>query len=67
MTTNPSTEASRALAHRRSHRCIPGVIGNCAISALVDSQGDYRLSVRRVFDGDPVFNALLQPGDAGDQ
>ncbi len=42
-----------------------GVIGNCAISALIDSQGDIVWSCLPRFDGDPVFNALLQPGDAG--
>ncbi|WP_353235120.1 glycoside hydrolase family 15 protein [Diaphorobacter ruginosibacter] len=42
-----------------------GVIGNCAISALVDAQGDIVFSCLPRFDGDPVFNALLHPGDAG--
>ncbi|WP_371813807.1 glycoside hydrolase family 15 protein [Diaphorobacter sp. HDW4A] len=42
-----------------------GVIGNCSISALVDSQGDIVWSCLPRFDGDPVFNALLQPGEAG--
>lgn len=42
-----------------------GVIGNCSISALVDAQGDIVFSCLPRFDGDPVFNALLQPGDEG--
>ncbi|QNP50011.1 glycoside hydrolase family 15 protein [Diaphorobacter aerolatus] len=42
-----------------------GVIGNCSISALVDTQGDIVWSCFPRFDGDPVFNALLQPGEAG--
>ena len=42
-----------------------GVIGNCAISALVDAQGDIVWWCLPRFDGDPVFNALLQPGEAG--
>jgi GH15 family glucan-1,4-alpha-glucosidase len=41
-----------------------GVIGNCAISALVDARARIVWCCLPRFDGDPVFNALLQP-DAG--
>ncbi|CAN5553894.1 glycoside hydrolase family 15 protein [soil metagenome] len=43
-----------------------GVIGNCAFSALVDERGRIVWCCLPRFDGDPVFNALLDPGeDAG--
>ncbi len=40
-----------------------GVIGNCAFSALVDKRGRIVWCCLPRFDGDPVFNALLEPGD----
>lgn len=43
-----------------------GVIGNCAISALIDARGRLVWSCMPRFDGDPVFCALLG-GDASDQ
>lgn len=39
-----------------------GLIGNCAVSALVDPQGRIVWACMPRFDGDPVFCALLQPG-----
>ncbi len=39
-----------------------GVIGNCAFSALSDARGRIVRCCLPRFDGDPVFNALLQPG-----
>ena len=42
-----------------------GLIGNCAISALVDAQAHIVWCCLPRFDGDPVFNALVQPGEAG--
>ncbi len=39
-----------------------GVIGNCAFSALIDVRGRIVWCCLPRFDGDPVFNALLQPG-----
>jgi GH15 family glucan-1,4-alpha-glucosidase len=45
----PPAEASLSL----------GVIGNCAISALIDPQGRIVWSCLPRFDGDPVFHALL--------
>ena len=36
-----------------------GVVGNCAISALIDVQGRVVWSCMPRFDGDPVFHALL--------
>ena len=41
-----------------------GVIGNCAFSALVDVRGRVVWCCLPRFDGDPVFNALLQPEPA---
>ncbi|MFX5808891.1 hypothetical protein ABTE39_19325, partial [Acinetobacter baumannii] len=40
-----------------------GVIGNCAFSALVDKMGRIVWCCLPRFDGDPVFNALLDPTD----
>jgi GH15 family glucan-1,4-alpha-glucosidase len=42
-----------------------GVIGNCAFSALIDERGSIVWSCLPRFDGDPVFNALLDPGENG--
>ena len=39
-----------------------GVIGNCAFSALIDARGRIVWCCLPRFDGDPVFNALLQSG-----
>ncbi|HEY3049770.1 MAG TPA: glycoside hydrolase family 15 protein [Polaromonas sp.] len=39
-----------------------GVIGNCAFSALIDARARIVWCCLPRFDGDPVFNALLQPG-----
>ena len=39
-----------------------GVIGNCAFSALIDARGRIVWCCLPRFDGDPVFNALIQPG-----
>jgi len=40
------------------------LIGNCAISALIDRQGAIVWCCMPRFDGDPIFHALLQGGDA---
>ncbi|MGE4240306.1 glycoside hydrolase family 15 protein [Ramlibacter sp.] len=42
-----------------------GVIGNCAYSALVDERGRVVWSCLPRFDGDPVFNGLLDPSENG--
>ena len=42
-----------------------GVIGNCAYSALIDDQGSIVWNCLPRFDGDPVFNALLDAGENG--
>ncbi|MDE2604999.1 MAG: glycoside hydrolase family 15 protein [Burkholderiales bacterium] len=42
-----------------------GMIGNCAYSALVDPQSRIVWCCLPRFDGDPVFNALLDPGENG--
>ncbi|NMM11464.1 MAG: glycoside hydrolase family 15 protein [Polaromonas sp.] len=39
-----------------------GVIGNCAFSALIDVRGRIVWCCLPRFDGDPVFNALIEPG-----
>ncbi|MDM0043218.1 glycoside hydrolase family 15 protein [Variovorax dokdonensis] len=53
----PSAEPSLAV----------GVIGNCAFSAVVDARARVVWCCLPRFDGDPVFNALLDPGpDASD-
>ena len=42
-----------------------GVIGNCAFSALVDEQAQVVWCCLPRFDGDPVFNALLDGSEQG--
>ncbi|AEG94763.1 glycoside hydrolase family 15 protein [Ramlibacter tataouinensis] len=42
-----------------------GVIGNCAYSALVDARGGIVWCCLPRFDGDPVFNSLLDPSENG--
>ncbi len=43
-----------------------GLIGNCAFSALVDQRGRIVWCCLPRFDGDPIFSALLNPGDGQD-
>ena len=43
-----------------------GVVGNCAVSALVDREGTIVWSCQPRVDGDPVFHALLGAGQPGD-
>ncbi len=43
-----------------------GVIGNCGFSALIDARGRIVWCCLPRFDGDPVFNALLEPQPAPD-
>jgi GH15 family glucan-1,4-alpha-glucosidase len=42
-----------------------GVIGNCAFNALVDERGRIVWCCLPRFDGDPVFNALLDASENG--
>ncbi|GAB3647956.1 glycoside hydrolase family 15 protein [Ramlibacter alkalitolerans] len=42
-----------------------GMIGNCAYSALVDREARIMWCCLPRFDGDPVFNALLDPSENG--
>ena len=42
-----------------------GVIGNCAYSALIDERARIVWCCLPRFDGDPVFDALLDPGANG--
>jgi GH15 family glucan-1,4-alpha-glucosidase len=43
-----------------------GVIGNCAVSALVDQRGSVVWSCLPRVDGDPVFHSLLGASNPGD-
>jgi GH15 family glucan-1,4-alpha-glucosidase len=56
-------EAQGAIDPTGSLDC--GVIGNCAFSALVDRMGRMVWCCLPRFDGDPVFNALLDPSEKG--
>jgi GH15 family glucan-1,4-alpha-glucosidase len=42
-----------------------GMVGNCAYSALIDAQARMVWCCLPRFDGDPVFNALLDDGPTG--
>ena len=42
-----------------------GVVGNCAFSALIDQAGQVVWSCLPRFDGDPVFNGLLDATENG--
>ena len=42
-----------------------GVVGNCAFSAMIDRMGRLVWCCLPRFDGDPVFNALLDPSANG--
>jgi len=42
-----------------------GVVGNCALNALIDKLGRVVWCCLPRFDGDPVFNALLDPSEDG--
>ncbi|MEG1114257.1 MAG: trehalase-like domain-containing protein, partial [Janthinobacterium sp.] len=42
-----------------------GVVGNCAFSALIDQKGQVVWSCLPRFDGDPVFNTLLDDTQNG--
>ncbi|WP_238587640.1 glycoside hydrolase family 15 protein [Caenimonas sp. SL110] len=42
-----------------------GVVGNCAFSALIDDRASIVWSCLPRFDGDPVFNRLLDGSDNG--
>ena len=42
-----------------------GMVGNCAYSALIDQQSRIVWCCLPRFDGDPVFNALLDPSENG--
>ncbi|HEU4371949.1 MAG TPA: glycoside hydrolase family 15 protein [Telluria sp.] len=57
----PTPAASAAPA--ASLEC--GVIGNCAFSALIDRAGRMVWCCLPRFDGDPVFNALLDGSERG--
>ena len=42
-----------------------GIIGNCAYSALIDERARIVWCCLPRFDGDPIFNALLDPSTGG--
>ncbi len=50
---NPSAQPSLSL----------GMVGNCAISALIDARARIIWCCLPRFDGDPVFNALIDEGN----
>ena len=54
-----------AATHPQTGSLNLGMIGNCAYSALVDQQSRIVWCCLPRFDGDPVFNALLDPGENG--
>ena len=60
-TAEPATHGADGAMQQASLNL--GVIGNCTISALVDERATIVWSCLPRFDGDPVFNALLQPGE----
>lgn len=57
--------SSRPFAAPAAPSLSMGVIGNCAFSALVDARGRIVWCCLPRFDGDPVFNALLDDSDQG--
>ena len=64
-TTSTSSTPTAAFMPPAPPSLSVGVIGNCSFSALVDAQGRIVWCCLPRFDGDPVFNALLNPGDKG--
>ncbi|MFZ2387616.1 MAG: glycoside hydrolase family 15 protein, partial [Polaromonas sp.] len=60
-----ATVASQSFAPPAPPSLSLGVIGNCAFSALVDARGRSVWCCLPRFDGDPVFNALLDDSDQG--
>ena len=54
----------KAAKEKKEARSI-GVIGNCAYTALIDERARIVWSCLPRFDGDPVFNALLDPSENG--
>ena len=62
----PQTQPQAQSAHTPTVPSLAlGMIGNCTISALVDARAGIVWSCMPRFDGDPVFNALIQPGEQG--
>src|SRR5205807_5464736 len=70
----PATAVRRGREGRKGERMNPplkplepslrlGAIGNCAFTALVDERGAIVWCCLPRFDGDPVFNALLDPSE----
>ena len=49
----------------RPHRSSCSIIGNCGFSALIDKKGSIVWSCLPRFDGDPVFNGLLDASANG--
>ncbi len=61
-----ATQAAARFAPAAPSSLSLGLIGNCAFSALVDQRGRIVWCCLPRFDGDPVFSALLNPGDGQD-
>jgi GH15 family glucan-1,4-alpha-glucosidase len=63
VSSKPAMPGSGLEAAGGSLEC--GVVGNCAFSAMIDRMGSVVWSCLPRFDGDPVFNALLDPSENG--
>jgi GH15 family glucan-1,4-alpha-glucosidase len=61
MTASPASNATPPARPPASLDC--GVVGNCAFSALIDRNASVVWSCLPRFDGDPVFNALLDESE----
>lgn len=61
-----ATQAAARFASAAPCSLSLGLIGNCAFSALVDQRGRIVWCCLPRFDGDPIFSALLNPGDGQD-
>jgi GH15 family glucan-1,4-alpha-glucosidase len=65
MTTSQPVPAAIANAATAAASLNCGVVGNCAFSAMIDQQGQVVWSCLPRFDGDPVFNSLLDSSENG--
>ncbi|WP_061939494.1 glycoside hydrolase family 15 protein [Collimonas pratensis] len=64
-TSDAATVAADAASPSSTSSLDLGVIGNCSFNALIDKLGRIVWCCLPRFDGDPVFNALLDPTDNG--
>jgi GH15 family glucan-1,4-alpha-glucosidase len=59
----PPIDTGTAPTTRPTQTLNLGVIGNCAYNAMVDTRASIVWCCLPRFDGDPVFNALIDPGE----